>query len=80
MAATWRPVSGEATASFAASPGTAERPSGSARRAVLAQRCATVARLTRRSPLFGGARQLGFGAAAAAVTYGIGVLMGASIF
>ncbi|MDP9847683.1 VIT1/CCC1 transporter family protein [Streptosporangium lutulentum] len=40
---------------------------------------AMVARLTKRSPLFGGVRQLGLGAAAAAVTYGIGALVGAAI-
>jgi vacuolar iron transporter family protein len=40
---------------------------------------ALVARLTRRSPVFGGARQLLLGAAAAAVTYGIGHLVGAAI-
>ncbi|GAA2772174.1 hypothetical protein GCM10020219_047640 [Nonomuraea dietziae] len=40
---------------------------------------ALVARLTTRSPLFGGARQLALGAAAAAVTYGIGTLVGAAI-
>ncbi|MEV4163089.1 VIT1/CCC1 transporter family protein [Nonomuraea dietziae] len=38
-----------------------------------------VARLTTRSPLFGGARQLALGAAAAAVTYGIGTLVGAAV-
>ncbi|GAA3819371.1 VIT1/CCC1 transporter family protein [Sphaerisporangium flaviroseum] len=40
---------------------------------------AVVARLTRRSPVFGGARQLLLGTAAAAVTYGIGHLVGAAI-
>lgn len=40
---------------------------------------ALVARLTTRSPLFGGARQLVLGTAAAAVTYGIGALVGAAI-
>jgi VIT1/CCC1 family predicted Fe2+/Mn2+ transporter len=40
---------------------------------------ALVARLTTRSPLFGGARQLLLGAAAAAVTYGVGHLFGAVI-
>ncbi|MET8161993.1 VIT1/CCC1 transporter family protein [Sphaerisporangium sp. NPDC005289] len=37
---------------------------------------ALVARLTSRSPLFGGARQLALGAAAAAVTFGVGHLVG----
>jgi vacuolar iron transporter family protein len=40
---------------------------------------AFVARLTTRSPLFGGARQLLLGAASAAVTYGVGHLFGALI-
>ncbi|GII78966.1 membrane protein [Sphaerisporangium rufum] len=40
---------------------------------------ALVARLTGRSLLFGGARQLLLGAAAAAVTYGIGHLVGTAI-
>ncbi|MFC4536040.1 VIT1/CCC1 transporter family protein [Sphaerisporangium dianthi] len=40
---------------------------------------ALVARLTRRSSLFGGGRQLLLGAAAAAVTYGIGHLVGAAV-
>ncbi|WP_424533054.1 VIT1/CCC1 transporter family protein [Sphaerisporangium viridialbum] len=40
---------------------------------------ALVARLTRRSSVFGGARQLLLGAAAAAVTYGIGHLVGTVI-
>lgn len=40
---------------------------------------ALVARLTSRSFLFGGARQLLLGGAAAAVTYGIGHLVGAAI-
>ncbi|MFD1937622.1 MULTISPECIES: VIT1/CCC1 transporter family protein [Nonomuraea] len=40
---------------------------------------ALVARLTTRSPLFGGARQLVLGTAAAALTYGIGALVGAAI-
>ncbi|MEU9889014.1 VIT1/CCC1 transporter family protein [Sphaerisporangium sp. NPDC051011] len=40
---------------------------------------AMVARLTGRSPLYGGARQLLLGAAAAAVTYGIGVAVGTAV-
>ncbi|GAA5066589.1 VIT1/CCC1 family predicted Fe2+/Mn2+ transporter [Thermocatellispora tengchongensis] len=40
---------------------------------------ALVARITTRHPLFGGARQLVLGAAAAAVTYGIGHLVGTAI-
>ncbi|WP_283135181.1 VIT1/CCC1 transporter family protein [Rhizohabitans arisaemae] len=40
---------------------------------------AMVAKLTTRSPLFGGARQLILGAAAAVVTYGIGALVGAAL-
>lgn len=40
---------------------------------------AAVARLTTRSAWYGGLRQLGLGAAAAAVTFGIGTLVGASL-
>ncbi|MQA97799.1 MAG: hypothetical protein GEV11_25430 [Streptosporangiales bacterium] len=40
---------------------------------------ALVARLTTRSPLFGGVRQLALGAAAATVTYGIGALVGTAV-
>ncbi|GLW10882.1 membrane protein [Microtetraspora sp. NBRC 13810] len=40
---------------------------------------ALVARLTTRSPLFGGTRQLALGAAAAAITYGIGHLVGQAV-
>ncbi|RCG28542.1 hypothetical protein DQ384_22565 [Sphaerisporangium album] len=45
----------------------------------LAATGAMVARLTGRSPLYGGARQLLLGSAAAAVTYGIGSLVGTAI-
>ncbi|MFF4778714.1 VIT1/CCC1 transporter family protein [Microtetraspora fusca] len=40
---------------------------------------AMVARLTARSPLYGGARQLALGALATAVTYGVGSLVGTFI-
>lgn len=40
---------------------------------------AVVARLTARPPWFGAGRQLLFGAVAAAVTYGIGLIVGASV-
>lgn len=40
---------------------------------------ALVARLTSRTPLYGGVRQLTLGAAAASVTYGIGALVGTAV-
>lgn len=40
---------------------------------------AVVARVTARSWWFSGARQLGLGAAAAAVTYGLGALFGVAV-